>query len=255
MVTLKHFGVGAYTWPWAARAKKLTALEIARRAQAAGLDTIQLCDNIPLFELTESELATLKAAGLRVELGVRGLANVPKALALAKKLDAPLLRLAIDTHDHEPEPQEIIAALQELLPVLEEQGCTLALENHGRLSARALAWIIYTLESPLVGICLDTANSMGAGEDLQTVLDHLAPLTLCLHLKDVTIQPVGHLMGFDIRGCEPGTGLVDFATTLERMGDRCQSVILEQWPPEPSVEEDWAQLGIQRLKESQARRL
>ena len=35
MVIAKRFGVGSYTWPWAAREKTLTAQVIAERALAA----------------------------------------------------------------------------------------------------------------------------------------------------------------------------------------------------------------------------
>ena len=185
--------------------------------------------------------------GLTIELGTRGLASVPETLELAARLNAPLLRLVIDTHEHEPEPGEIIETVRGFLPQLVTQNCTLAIENHDRLSARTLAEIITAINAPFVGICLDTANSIGAGEGLETVLAHLAPHTVCLHLKDIQMRRVSHLMGFDVFGCEPGTGIVDFAATLVQMTDRCQSVILEQWPPEPSVEGAWAQTGIELI--------
>ncbi len=240
MVIARRFGVGSYTWPWAAREKTLTAQVIAERALAAGLYTIQLCDNIPLTGLQSSDFPP----GMTIELGTRGLASVPETLALAAKLNTPLLRLVIDTHDHEPEPGEIIETVSGFLPQLSAQNCTLAIENHDRLSARTLAEIVAAVNSPFVGICLDTANSIGAGEGLETVLHHLAKHTVCLHLKDIQMRRVSHLMGFDVFGCEPGTGIVDFNATYAGMTRRCQSVILEQWPPEASVEEAWAETGI-----------
>lgn len=238
-----RLGVGSYTWPWAARAGTLTAQSVADRALAAGLNTIQLCDNIPLEGLRPSDFPQ----GLTLELGTRGLASVPETLGVATTLRSPLLRLVIDTHEHEPEPGEIIETVRGFLPQLIAQDCTLALENHDRLSAATLAKIITQINSPSVGICLDTANSLGAGEGLETVLAHLAKHTVCLHLKDIQIRRVSHLMGFDVFGCEPGTGLIDFAATLAQMTSRCQSVILEQWPPDASVEEAWAEVGIKKL--------
>lgn len=250
MVTARRFGVGSYTWPWAAREKTLTPQVIAERALAAALDTIQLCDNIPLTGLQPSDFPL----GLTIELGTRGLASVPETLELAATLSSPLLRLVIDTHEHEPEPGEIIETVRGFLPQLSAQSCTLAIENHDRLRARTLAEIITAINSPFVGICLDTANSIGAGEGLETVLHHLAKHTICLHLKDIQMRRVSHLMGFDVFGCEPGTGIVDFAESLALMGPRCQSVILEQWPPESSVEASWAKTGIKILTELSLRR-
>lgn len=246
MIVAKRFGVGSYTWPWEARAKTLTPQAIAERAVAAGLNTIQLCDNIPLTGLQASDFPQ----GLTIELGTRGLASVPETLELAAKLNSPLLRLVIDTHEHEPEPGEIIQTVSGFLPQLMAINCTLAIENHDRLSAKTLASIVQAIGSDFVGICLDTANSIGAGEGLETVLHHLAQHTVCLHLKDIQMRRVSHLMGFDVFGCEPGTGIIDFAATLAQMTDRCQSVILEQWPPEASVEEAWAETGIEKLKET-----
>lgn len=244
MSAKRRFGVGSYTWPWEARAGTLTAKLVAERAVSAGFDTVQLCDNIPLTGLRPEDFPP----DLTVELGTRGLASLPDALKLAEKLRSPLLRLVIDAHAHEPEPGEIVETVRGFLPALESQGCTLALENHDRLSARTLAEIVVSLDSPFVGICLDTANSLGAGEGLETVLSHLAERAVCLHLKDIQVRRVSHLMGFDVLGCEPGTGLIDFTETLARTTPRCQSVILEQWPPEPSVESAWAWVGIALLK-------
>jgi 3-oxoisoapionate decarboxylase len=236
-------GVGSYTWPWAVEAGTLDAQGIVERAIIAGLNTVQLCDNLSSLDV--------QSTNLTIELGARGLANVPEFLTLAKQLQSPLLRLVIDTKTHHPDPAEIIRTVSAFVPQLESQNTILAIENHDRLSAKTLKYIINTINSPHVGICLDTANSIGAGEGLETVLEHLASLTLCLHLKDIQIQRVKHLMGFDVFGCEPGTGIVDFAQTytiVKNSSPRLQSVILEQWPPKLSVEEAWAQVGIGILK-------
>jgi 3-oxoisoapionate decarboxylase len=239
-----RFGIGSYTWPWAVEAGMLNAEGIVARAIVTELDTVQLCDNLPTLAIEPSSHIT-------IELGGRGLDSIPAFLTLAKQRQSPLLRLVIDTKTHHPDSEEIIKTISNFIPQLESQNTTLALENHDRLSAKTLKYIINTIDSPHVGICLDTANSIGAGEGLETVLEHLAPITVCLHLKDIQIRRVPHLMGFDVFGCEPGTGIVDFAqtyATVKNSSSRLQSVILEQWPPEISVEEAWAQAGIGILK-------
>jgi 3-oxoisoapionate decarboxylase len=245
-----RLGIGSYTWPWAVEAGLLDASGIVARAISAGLDTVQLCDNLPHANNLPN-LATASSVNITIELGARGLASVPDFLMRAKQLQSPLLRLVIDTKTHHPAAEEIIRTISGFLPQLESQNVILALENHDRLAARTLKHIVNTINSPHVGICLDTANSIGAGEGLETVLEHLAPITSCLHLKDIQIRRVAHLMGFEVFGCEPGTGIVDFASTYATVAaasPRCQSVILEQWPLDISVEDQWAQVGIHFLQ-------
>jgi 3-oxoisoapionate decarboxylase len=248
---IPRIGVGSYTWPWAVEAGTLNANGIIMRAITAGLDTVQLCDNLPDFA-PNFVIEPNTNINIAIELGARGLTSVPEFLTLAAHYNSPLLRLVIDTKTHHPNPDEIIQTINGFLPQLESQNITIAIENHDRLSAKTLKHIIQTINSPYVGICLDTANSIGAGEGLETVLEHLAPITACLHLKGIQIRRVAHLMGFDVFGCEPGTGIIDFAATYKTVitaSPRCQSIILEQWPPNIAVEDSWAQTGIALLQQ------
>jgi sugar phosphate isomerase/epimerase len=114
----------------------------------------------------------------------------------------------------------------------------LGIENHDRLSASALAEIVDRISSPAVGICLDTANSFGALEGPQWVVQTLGPYVVNLHLKDFTIRREPHMMGFRIEGAPAGQGLLDVPWVLDQLRafGRDVNVILELWPPpEPDV--------------------
>ena len=133
----------------------------------------------------------------------------------------------------------------------------LGIENHDRFKAAELRRIIETVGSENVGICLDTANSLGAGEGLETVVAALAPVTFNLHIKDFQVKRLPHLMGFTVTGCPAGQGLLDVPWLLQRLGEfgKCRTAILEQWTiPEPEIEKtiakenDWANASLEYLK-------
>ncbi len=89
-----------------------------------------------------------------------------------------------------------------------------------------------------VGICLDTANSLGAGEGIGEVAAALAPWTVNLHIKDYAIARLPYLMGFTITGRPAGSGALDLEAVLAtlRPFGRCATAILELWtPPEPDI--------------------
>ncbi len=63
------------------------------------------------------------------------------------------------------------------------------------------------------------------------------------------------MMGFLIQGLPAGDGMLNVPWLLEKVGDRCQSAILELWtPPEKKMEDtivkedDWARKSISYLK-------
>lgn len=77
-------------------------------------------------------------------------------------------------------PKQVVAAeaaIRQVLPALEGQGVTLALENNEAFSAVEFAGIIRRIAGPHVGICRDTANSLGRPETLQTVVKNRWPNT------------------------------------------------------------------------------
>jgi sugar phosphate isomerase/epimerase len=132
-----------------------------------------------------------------------------------------------------------------------------AIENHDRFRSRVLADIIQRTGSPFVGICLDTANSLGANEGITEVLDNLASLTVNLHLKDIRIARKPHMMGFDISGAPVCEGALDIPGIMRRLQSNGHNpnAILELWPPFSEtiektieIERDWIRRSIQNLR-------
>ena len=261
-----NLGISSFAFGWGVRLghppmDELAVVEFARRQ---GVRVVQLGDNLPAHCLISEQRATLKAAadaaGVRLELGARGLveSHLQTYLALCAEFSASFLRFVVDDAGQQPSPVELTALLRNAVPALDAAGVAFGIETHDRFRAADLRRLIDDVGSPRVGICLDTANSIGAGEGLEHVAEWLAPVTLNLHIKDVTIRRLPHLMGFTIAGCTLGEGQLPIRPLLDRMRARgyCGSVILEAWwPPGPddaatvAGELASAETGIRTLKQ------
>jgi sugar phosphate isomerase/epimerase len=143
------------------------------------------------------------------------------------------------------------------MPDFERLGICLAIENHDRFRAGILADILARVGCPKVGICLDTANSIGCVENLDTIVDILGDRTVNLHLKDHCIFRPPHHNGFVVEGRPAGRGQLDVPRLLSAIRElgRDPNVIVELWtPPEATTaetaakEETWARESVDYLR-------
>jgi sugar phosphate isomerase/epimerase len=264
-----RLGIGTYTFTWAVGVpghlpeKPLTAKDVVHKANAAGLHCAQIADNLPLEELsTEERHALAEYADSRrvaVEVGARRMTpdHLARMIDVAAFFGSHVLRFVIDGTGYEPSLDEAARVIREALPRLREAGVRLALENHDRLLAEEFRELVKSTDEEQVGICLDSVNSMGAGEAVREVAETLAPYTLSLHLKDFTVKRASHRMGFVVEGTPAGLGMLDIPWLLEtvRAHGRCQSAFLELWtPPESTPEKTvatearWAEESLHYLK-------
>lgn len=256
-------GIGSYTFGWRVEAG-MTPFELLEEAAAFGVSVVQIADNLPLDALSPAELRrvgrTAQVQDVTLEMGTRGIDpdHLLRYVEIAESLSSSLLRVVVDTKRAHPEPPAIAARLRKMVPDLEASGVTLAVENHDRLPAVALRRIMEEVDSPRVGICLDTANSIGANEGVAHVLATLAPWIANLHVKDITIRRLSHLMGFLVEGAPAGKGDLDIPDLLNRVRrdvPRDVNAILELWtPPEEdetktlAKERRWARTSIKFLR-------
>lgn len=236
-----QLGLSSYAYGWAV-AQGLECFDehtLLDRARAFDLSLVQFGDHIPLAQFDVARLQRLRARAqhqaITLEMGGRTLTphNLRNHISLCEQMDSRLLRFVIDGPDFEPEPEEVAAIVREQVARLEGLGVTLGIENHDRLGVRVLARIMEEVGSPNVGICLDTANSLGAGEGLGEVLQVLARHTVSLHLKDFCIRRVASQMGFDVLGCAAGQGMMDAPSVVAQVAiwGRCASAVVETWTP------------------------
>lgn len=264
-----RLGVGTYTYTWAVGVPghrtetPMTAHDLVKAANHAGLHCAQIADNVPLEKYTTEERHALvdfaESRRVAVEVGARRM--TPEHLAtlidIAAFFGSHVLRFVIDGPGFEPTVDEVTTIVREQLPRLRQAGVRLAMENDERLVAAELVEIVKRTDEDQVGFCLDPANSMGAGEEVRDVVEALAPWTLNLHVKDYTVRRISHMMGFVVEGTPAGHGMLDIPWMLEQVRGhgRCQSAILELWtPPEGTLEKTvakearWAEDSLAYLK-------
>lgn len=264
-----QLGISSYTYTWSIGVggqkptSPLDAHGLLQKAKELKVKLVQLADNIPLDSWTEEELREFcheaKEMGIGLEVGARGLTpeRLSQYIHIANILESPFLRFVIDERDYEPDHEAIRNIIREGLSALGDAGIPLAIENHDRFLSRELVQFIHQTNPLQVGICLDSVNSLGAGEGIQEVLDQLIPLTINFHIKDFSIRRKDHQMGFEVFGTPAGEGFLDIPGTIKKLKHfrRCRSCTLELWtPPEQNIEEtvkkeqEWAKQSIAYLQ-------
>jgi len=262
-------GISSYTFTWAIGVpgsepeSSMTVFQLLDKAVELGVSVVQIADNLPLHKFSKPELLEIrnyaKKIKVQIEVGARGMTfeNLERYIDLADFFNSPILRFVIDERGFGPELEEIHVILKKAVPKLEKNKIVLAIENHDRFLSTEFAEIIEKANSPFVAICLDSVNSMGAGEGLETVIERLAPLTANLHVKEFKVERVFHKMGFVVEGCPLGEGLLPLKEMIKKVPNSCTSAILEQWtPPEKTIEATiekearWAEQSIKYLKET-----
>ncbi len=262
-----RIGISSYTYTWGVGVPgsepqhPLTAFDLIDKAQVLGVPCVQIADNLPLHQFDEKQLSSLKlyadAHGISIEVGSRGLTseNLDRYITIADQLQSPIVRMVIDEPGYEPDEDTVIGVICEAVPRLESLGIALVIENHDRFKAETFRKMVYRSNSAMVGICLDSVNSLGAGEGIETVVETLGSMTLNLHAKEFIIKRVPHKMGFIVEGSPLGKGMLPLEYILQHVSDRCQSAILEQWtPPSFSIEDtvkkedEWAGESVAYMK-------
>ncbi len=200
---------------------------------------VQFGDNLPLHVLANEHIDRLavraRTAGVTLETGARGLTagHLARYIDLSRRMGSRLLRFVIDAREYQPDLDRVAAILREAGPALKASGVTLGIENHDRFPCSALRRLVDDLAMEHVGVCLDTANSLGAGEGIREVLAFLAPVCVNLHVKDFSIARMPYLMGFTVSGCSLGQGMLPLAQVLSTVARYRPgaTAVIETWPP------------------------
>jgi sugar phosphate isomerase/epimerase len=252
-------GVAGYPFP----NTPMTALRLLERAVELDVQVIQIADNLPVHMLSAAELNDLRRSaakgGIDIELGTCGIQpdHLRSYVELAKRLRSKMVRTLLDSPGSQPTATQVVDALSRVIPDFEQADVCLAIENHDRFPAEVLARMVAELGSPAVGICLDTANSLGCGEGLETVFDRLGQWVVNLHIKDFQAKRLDHQKGFIIQGCPAGQGQLNISQLVSKLRSvgRDPNAILELWvQPEPTIDETidkearWATESVRYLR-------
>jgi 3-oxoisoapionate decarboxylase len=262
-------GINTYTYMWSIGfegsrpAKPFGLNDLLSKAVELGVNVIQLGPNLPLDQVPDIELEDFIQASrslkIELELGTRGLDpdHISRQLELSQRLSSRLLRTVPEINGQAPTPSDLPSLLNRLVTSLERANIVLALEN-GNTPAQDLKSALDYVGSPLIGIVLDTVNSLAVSEGWKYVAEMLAPYTMCLHYKDFSIQRVRSMMGFRVEGTPAGQGHLEIGWLLEQLkaSPHPFNVILELWPPEQAtlaetvlLEQQWAVESIPYLRQ------
>jgi sugar phosphate isomerase/epimerase len=260
-------GISSYTFTWAVGVRghippePLGWIDILKLAKDLGIRLVQIADNMPLHKMADDEIdkliKTTSENNIGLEAGANRMTpeNLETYLNIAERIRSRILRFVIDGEGYKPDLGDIISIIRNAEPEFKKRGITLALENHDRFFARQFLQIIEKVSSPYLGVCLDCANSIGAGEGFKEVVTMLAPHAVNFHLKEVSIKRKYHMMGFDVEGKPFGEGSLPLEWMLSQLPSKCRTAILEQWtPPEETLEKTiakeriWAEQSIKYLR-------
>ncbi len=228
-IPLKDGSANPSPWPVTELIDRAAALDLA------GIE-IPLTARVPSFEGRIVELAApdddlaevLRERGLRLvaDYGVvtdYDAAHFIDYLHMAQGLGAAVVRATLSNvlcGDRRvcaggwPARLEAVAErLREVLPVAEELGLAIAMENHQDATTDDLLRLGDLVgNSPSYGVTLDTGNPLAMAEDPVDAARRLAHLIRHLHLKDYTIH--FSPQGYRLVRCAAGEGVIDFAAIL-----------------------------------------
>ncbi|MBV9672193.1 MAG: sugar phosphate isomerase/epimerase [Verrucomicrobia bacterium] len=262
-------GVGSWTFPWAVGTVKehrpqtlITPVNLVRKARDLGAKVVQIGDNLPINQFSKGDLNELRVVAdeccIELEVGTRGVepSHLLRYLKIAQFLKARLVRTMAGWPGANPPLEKVKSDLREVLPQFSEAGVSIGLENYETYSTGELARLVRAVDNPSLGVCLDVSNSLGALESIDAILDALLPLTINVHIKDISVERLPYLMGFAFYGRPAGQGRIPFEQIFARleMIGRKPNAIIELWTPfrgsleqTLDLEEDWARASIEYL--------
>ncbi|WP_422930607.1 sugar phosphate isomerase/epimerase family protein [Singulisphaera sp. PoT] len=184
---------------------KMNLFDFVELAADLGLDGVELTSYYFPADVTTDDLHRLKQHAFKLGLDISGtsvgnnfcLPDGPereKNLALvrtwvdrAAELDAPVIRIFAGNiakgDDEAKAVDRAIDGIKASLPYAAEKGVTLALENHGGITATPaqLLKLVKAVDAPNFGVNLDTGNFHGA--DPYADLAELAPYAVNVQVK------------------------------------------------------------------------
>lgn len=108
---------------------------------------------------------------------------------------------------------EKIGILKELAHLAEDAGVRIGVENHQDATSADLVYLCQTVNSPNVGVTLDTGNPLAVAEDPVIFARTILPYLVHVHLKDYRMTPSPE--GYRIFHCAIGAGVVDYPALFD----------------------------------------
>lgn len=151
--------------------------------------------------------------------------TVEEALRIGHDLDAELVKFSLDiirprelfgSAQNADVMEQILVRYKEFkaaIPLIEEYGMQVAIENHTDTFADEIIWIVEKLNHTLIGACVDNMNAYYVTENPYETYKKMLPYCYCTHFSDdlVYTDP----LGVHIVGAAHGQGSMDCAKMIQ----------------------------------------
>jgi sugar phosphate isomerase/epimerase len=234
--------------------RTMSLIELMDQAVKWELDGLQIT-KVDLDNTSPSYLAEIKAAAQERDLFLefnssfqagsdsRVNCTVEEALRITSALGSDLTKFSLDITrprilygscfhpDVMRQLTDRYELFQKQIPLMEELGLKIAIENHTDTYADEVLWLVKQLDHHDVGTCIDTINSLMVLEGPEAAVEKLLPSAFCCHFSDdvIVIDPTGvHDLGVS-----SGQGSWDLAKILKRIREvsPMDSIIFENEIP------------------------
>jgi sugar phosphate isomerase/epimerase len=164
---------------------------------------------------------TAKRRGISIEVGMRGVSreNIQRHIRIAQILRARLIRIVLGEvsetlpKDFQRLKNEALISIESVLPLLEEAGLCLGIENHFDFAAGELVDIVSQINSKQVGLIFDSTNCLGLVEKPLDVLCMMKEHLLSVHLKDYEVRKTDG--GYVFCGVDLGEGSLNIEAVIQ----------------------------------------
>jgi len=241
----------------------MSVFDLLIKARELQVPVLQIADNLPLEQLTGSELDKLAKQAeewnISIEIGTKGIevSHLMRFLEIAKKFKSPILRTLPAFFGNTAVFDEVKSNLAQVLPAFERAGVIIVLENTEAFTAAEYVTLMEQVNHPNLRLCVDLANALGKMEGPYYVFEQMMPYCANYHFKDVEIIRSQTLMGFSVHGKPSGLGQIPIKWVLNKLksNNMFPSVIIELWPPlqedidkTVALENDWVTESVSNLK-------
>ncbi|SAK48620.1 Xylose isomerase-like TIM barrel [Caballeronia pedi] len=161
-------------------------------------------------------------SGLRSGAAPEEVADLKRHTEIAAAVGAKVMRICCGgrrtrIEDWKQHKASLVPLLSDAARHARRHGVVLAIENHIDLFADELVELIETVDSPALGVCLDTANNLRLLEDPAVAIEKLAPYARATHVKDIAAKG-GNPREFAFWPSVPvGQGLIDIPRAFNEL--------------------------------------
>jgi sugar phosphate isomerase/epimerase len=163
--------------------------------------------------------------GFMGETQEEAVSEIEKYLTLSKKLGFRVMRIVGSSilhfrEPHGPQVKIVKNTLRRIIPIAQACGVKLSIENHADFYTAELLEILNDIDSPFLGVTLDTGNCLRLKEDPVKAIRLFKEKVSVVHAKDVA--PISGLDPEDPMSlaCVPaGEGITDFKSIIAALDE------------------------------------